>query len=400
MHLLKVVIILKLQNYKVNRKLADSLLEFYRIRKCLILGSTLSVFVFVSFFIPLREVSEPCPEWGGGPEAEVALQRCGVGVRHRHVPGLHRDKLPVCLEVVVLRKHSGPDKLLLKHRHEVQQALGRAVADVVDHVRRHGEPVLPGASLGSVAHDPDHTLHDVVDVCEVPEAVAVVEYFYLLALDQPVCEAVVGHVGPAAGSVDCEEAQSRGGNVVELAVGMRQQLVALLGGGVEAYGVVHHVVGGVRDLPICPVDAGGRGVDQVPDSGASSVVAVPARLQNVVEADDVALDVRVRVCDAVPYPRLCCKVDHDGRPELPEYAIHGIPVRDGLAEKGEPDPVLLQLFEPLMLEPDVVVVGDAVDADDAAVRAVVKQSFDEVRADKTGSTGHHHRGAGQSDVRL
>ena len=161
------------------------------------------------------------------------------------------------LEVVVLRKHPGPDKFLLKHGHEVQQALGGAVADVVDHVRRHWESVLPGASLRRVAHDPDHALHDVVDVCEVPEAVAVVEDSYFVTFDQPVGEAEVGHVRPAAGSVDGEEAQSRGGNVVELAVGVRQQFVALLGGGVEAYGVVHHVVGGVRDLPICPVDAGG-----------------------------------------------------------------------------------------------------------------------------------------------
>ena len=306
----------------------------------------------------------------------------------------------MCLEVVVLRQHPGPDKLLLKHRHEVQQALGGAVADVVDHVRRHWEAVLPGASLRSVAHDPDHALHDVVDVCEIPEAVAVVEYSDALSPDQPVCEAVVRHVGPAAGSVDGEEAQSRGGNVVELAVGVRQQLVALLGGGVEAYGVVHHVVGGVRYLPVCPVDAGGRGVDQVPDSGASSVVAVPARLQDVVESDDVALDVRVGIGDAVPDPCLGSQVDHDGRTKVPEYAIHGIPVRDGLAEEGEPVPVFPQPVKTLVLEPDVVVVGDAVDADDAAVRAVVKQSFDEVRADKAGGTGHHHRGAGQSDVRL
>lgn len=217
----------------------------------------------VCSFVPLGEISESGAEGCGGLEAEVALQRGGVGIRHRHVPGLHRDKLPVCLEVVVLRKHSGPDKLLLKHRHEVQQALGRAVADVVDHVRRHWEAVLPGASLRSVAHDPDHALHDVVDVCEIPEAVAVVEYPDALSPDQPVCEAVVRHVGPAAGSVDGEEAQSRGGNVVELAVGVRQQLVALLGGGVEAYGVVHHVVGGVRHFLVGAVDAGRGGVDQM-----------------------------------------------------------------------------------------------------------------------------------------
>ena len=400
MHLLKVVIILKLQNYKVNRKLADSLLEFYRIRKCLILGSTLSVFVFVSFFIPLCEVSEPCPEGGGWFEAEVALQRGGVGVRHRHVPGLHRDKLPVCLEVVVLRQHPGPDKLLLKHRHEVQQALGGAVADVVDHIRRYRKSVLPGASLRRVAHDPDYALHDVVYVGEVPPAVAVIEYPDALSPDQPVCEAVVRHVGPAAGSVDGEEAQSRGGNVVELAVGMRQQLVALLGGGVEADGVVHLVVGGVRHFLVGAVDAGRGGVDQMLHAGASSVVAVAAGLQDVVESDQVALYVRVRIGDAVPDPCLGSQVDHDGRTKVPEYAIHGIPVRDGLAEEGEPVPVFPQPVKTLVLEPDVVVVGDAVDADDAAVRAVVKQSFDEVRADKAGGTGHHHRGAGQSDVRL
>lgn len=210
----------------------------------------------VCSFVPLGEISESGAEGCGGPEAEVALQGGGVGVRHRHVPGLHRDKLPVCLEVVVLRQHPGPDKLLLKHGHEVQQALGGAVADVVDHIRRYRKSVLPGASLRRVAHDPDHALHDVVDVCEVPQTVAIVEYFYLLALDQPVREAEVGHVRPAAGAVDGEEPQACGRYIVELTVGVGQQLVALLGRGVEADGVVHLVIGGVRHLPVGAVDAG------------------------------------------------------------------------------------------------------------------------------------------------
>ena len=135
-------------------------------------------------------------------------------------------------------------------------------------------------------------------------------------------------------------------------------------------------------------------------TGASSVVTVAAGLQDVVESDQVALYVRVRIGDAVPDPCLGSQVDHDGRTEVPEYAVHGIPVRDGLAEEGEPVPVFPQPVKTLVLEPDVVVVGDAVDADDAAVRAVVKQPSDEVRADKAGGTGHHHRGAGQSDIRL
>ena len=354
----------------------------------------------MSFFIPLREVSEPCPEGGGWFEAEVALQRGGVGVRHRHVAGLHRDELLVGLEVVVPGQHPGPDKLLLEDGHEVQKALRGAVADVVHHVRRLGKAVLPVASLGRAAHDPHHALHDVVYVGEVPQAVAVVEYFYLLTPDQPVREAEVGHVGSAAWAVDGEEPQARGRYVVEFAVGVRQQLVALLGGGVEADGVVHLVVGGVRHLPVGAVDAGRGGVDQMLHAGASSVVAVAARLKDVVESDEVALYVRVGIGDAVPDPGLGRQVDHDGRPELTEYAVHGIPVCDGFVEENEPVPVLLESVKPLVLEPDVVVVGDAVHAYDAAVRAVVKQPFGEVRADKAGGAGHQHRGAGQSDIRL
>ena len=304
------------------------------------------------------------------------------------------------LEVVVHGQHAGPDQLLLEDGHEVQKALRGAVADVVHHVRRLGKAVPAVASLGRAAHDPRHALHDVVYVGEVPQAVAVVEYFYLLAFYQFVREAEVGHVGPAAGPVDGEEPQARGRYVVELAVGVGQQLVALLGGSVEADGVVHLVVGGVRHFLVGAVDAGRGGVDQMLHAGASSVVAVAAGLQDVVESDQVALYVRVGIGDAVPDPGLGGQVDHDGRTEVSEYAVHGIPVRDGLAEENKPVPVLLKSVQTLVLEPDIVVVGDAVHADDAVVRAAVKQPFDEVRADEAGGTGHQHSGAGQSDIRL
>ena len=279
------------------------------------------------------------------------------------------------LEVVVPGQHPGPDKLLLEDGHEVQKALRGAVADVVHHVRRLGKAVLPVASLGRAAHDPHHALHDVINVCEISQAVAVVEYFYLLTPDQPVREAEVGHVRPAAGAVHGEEPKARGRYVVELAVGVRQQLVALLGGGVEADGVVHLVVGGVRHLPVGAVDAGRGGVDQMLHAGASSVVAVTARLKDVVESDEVALYVRVGIGDAVPDPGLGRQVDHDGRPELTEYAVHGIPVCDGFVEENEPVPVLLESVKPLVLEPDVVVVGDAVNAYDADIWTVFKKAF-------------------------
>ena len=304
------------------------------------------------------------------------------------------------LEVVVPGQHPGPDKLLLEDGHEVQKALRGAVADVVHHVRRLGKAVSAVASLGRVAHDPHHALHDVVYVGEIPQAVAVVEYFYLLAFYQFVREAEVGHVGPAAGAVDGEEPKARGRYVVEFAVGVGQQLVALLGGSVETDGVVHLVVGGVRHLPVGAVDAGRRGVDQVLNACASSIVAVAARLQDVVESDQVALYVRVGIGDAVPDPGLGRQVDHDGRPELPEYAADGIPVRDGLAEENEPVTVLPKPVKTLVLEPHVIVVGDAVHADDTAIQDVIKKALHEIRADKAGGAGHQHRGAGKRNIRL
>ena len=304
------------------------------------------------------------------------------------------------LEVVVHGQHAGPDQLLLEDSHEVQKALRGAVADVVHHVRRLGKAVLPVASLGRAAHDPHHALHDVINVCEISQAVAVVEYFDLLSSDKPVREAEVGHVRTAAGAVDGEEPEARGRYVVELAVGVRQKLVALLGGGVEADGVVHLVIGGVRHFLIGAVDAGRGGVDQMLHTGASSVVAVTARLQDVVESDQVALDVRVGIGDAVPDPSLSGKVDHDGRTEVPEYAVHGIPVRDGLVEENEPVTVLPKPVQTLVLEPHVVVVGDAVYADDAAILDVIKKALHEIRADKAGGAGHQHSGAGKRNIRL
>ena len=46
---------------------------------------------------------------------------------------------------------------------------------------------------------------------------------------------------------------------------MRHQLVALLRGGIEGYGVVHLVVYGVRHLLVAAIDRGGRGIDQMLD---------------------------------------------------------------------------------------------------------------------------------------
>lgn len=117
-----------------------------------------------------------------------------------------------------------------------REVLGLAATDVINGVWLDGQAVLTSLFGWGLFHYPYNTFHNIVNVDEVPAAVAVVLYLDGLATQQFVGETKVGHIGPAGRTLDGEEAQARGGNVVEFAVSMRHQLVALLGGGIETAG--------------------------------------------------------------------------------------------------------------------------------------------------------------------
>ena len=158
------------------------------------------------------------------------------------------------LEVIVGREYARCNELLLQDGHEVEQVLGRVVADVIDLVRRHGEAVRARLLLGSVAHHAHNALDDVVDVGKVAFAVAVVENPDGLSRAQFVGEAEVGHIRAAGGAVNGKEAQAGRRDVVELRVGVGHQLVALFGRRIEGNRVVNLVVGRVRHLRIGAVN--------------------------------------------------------------------------------------------------------------------------------------------------
>lgn len=158
------------------------------------------------------------------------------------------------LEVVVLGQDAGTDKFFLKNGYEVKEIFGGVVADVIYLVRWDGQPVLAVPLLRGVLHDAHHSLHNVVNVSEVALAVAIVENLDGLAFHQFVGEAEVSHVGTTGGAIDGEEAEAGRGDVVELRVGMGHQLVTLLGGGVEAHGVVHLVVCRIGHFLVAAID--------------------------------------------------------------------------------------------------------------------------------------------------
>ena len=158
------------------------------------------------------------------------------------------------IEVVVLGQDASTDQLFLQDSYEVKEVFGGVVADVVYLVWWDGQSVFTVLLLGGVLHDAHHSLHNVVDIGEVALAVAIIENLDGLAFHQFVGKAEVSHVGTAGGAIDGKEAEAGRGDVVELRVGMGHQLVALLGGGIEAHGVVHLVVCRIRHFLVAAID--------------------------------------------------------------------------------------------------------------------------------------------------
>ena len=211
----------------------------------------------------------------------------------------------MCLKVVVLWQDTGSYKLFLQDVHKVQQILGLAATNVIDCVGRDGQAVFTRLLFGGFGQHTDNAFHNVIHVGEVAAAVAVVVYLDSFATQQLIGKSEVSHVGATGRAIDSEEAEAGTRDVIELAVAMCHQFVALLGSGIEADRIVHTVIGAERHLLVSAIDATGTAEYQM----LHGIVA--ASFEDIVETNDVALNVDVRILDAVAHTGLGRKVDHD-----------------------------------------------------------------------------------------
>ena len=92
---------------------------------------------------------------------------------------------------------------------------------------------------------------------------------------------------------------------------MCQKLVTLLCGGIEADGVVVVVLCWIWNFFIVAIDTAGTGINEVPNTLSTFVIAVSARFKDVVKPEDVALNVSIGVFDAVADSGLRCQVDYN-----------------------------------------------------------------------------------------
>ena len=159
---------------------------------------------------------------------------------------------------------------------------------------------------------------------------------------------------------------------------MRHQLVRLLRRGVQADRVVDRVLHRERQLAVGAVDRARRGIDEVLDA------TVAAGLEHVDEADQVRLDVRVRIGQRIAHARLRRQVDHALRAKLGERTFERRPVLERTAHEAEVR-VRRELGEARFLQRRVVVVVEVVVAEH--VVAAREQALAQGRSDEAGGAG-------------
>ena len=102
----------------------------------------------------------------------------------------------------------------------------------------------------------------------------------------------------------------------------------------------------------------------------AAVVRMPAGLQNVVEADEVGLNVSVRIGNGIPNPRLRRKIYHKLRLLLSKQLLHRLCVRNVPAHKFPPALILLRRSadpgQSPVLDGRIIVVVQIVDSDNPA----------------------------------
>ena len=367
-------------------------------------------------FVPFRKLSKSIPDPNLRSKSIVTFQPCAVRIGDRHIAGLHAYELPVAFEIIVLRQDTCTNEFFLQGRNVVQQVFGSAAADVVDSVGRQRETIFSGLLLRGSLHNTDDTLDDVVNVGEVTLAVAVVEDLDGLPSLQLLRGGEVEHVRAACRTVNSEEAETGGRNIVELAVAVRQELVGLFSGRVEGDRVIDLVFYCEGHFFVAAVYGGAGGVDQVLDAFVSScavtvfvvlvcaciVIGVAAGFQNIVETDQVALDVDVRMIDRVADAGLRSQIDYDGWLVYCKHFVDKGLVGNTSFNKDVPDGRVNRIdhAKAVLLELRVVVIVHVVETDHGTACEFAAQAHNQICSDEAGGAGDQDGFAVQIDGSL
>ena len=179
----------------------------------------------VVFLVPFRKFPEAFAEGGAGAVAVVFFQGFGIRIGDGNVASLHGHQFLVGFEVVVFGKNAGANEFLLQDVYELEEVFRPSAADVIYSIGRNGETVFAVFLFRRPLHDADDAFHNIINVGEIPFAVAIVENLYGLSGPQLVGKPEVSHIRPSGRAIDGEEAEACGGDVVEFGVAVSQKFV-------------------------------------------------------------------------------------------------------------------------------------------------------------------------------
>lgn len=202
-----------------------------------------------------------------------------------------------------------------------------------------------------------------------------------LAADDLIGKFEVRHVRTAPGSVDSKEAQARGGDAVEMAVGVGHELIGFLRRRVEADGMIHIVRRREGRLLLIAVHRGAGRIEEV----FHRVMA--ARFEDIEKSHDVRLDVRTGIIDAVAHACLGGEVHHDVRAEIFKEFRHRRFVGKVAADEVE-SRFFLKDGEARFFERHVVVVIQIIDAADRSSQR--EEALRQMESDKSRRAGDEY----------
>ena len=135
---------------------------------------------------------------------------------------------------------------------QLQQILRLAVSDIVNRIRRNRQTIFAISLLRRCLHYTLHTFHDIIHISKISLTVSIIKDLDLLPGTQLIGKSKIRHVRSSGRSVYGEEPETGRRNIIQLAVGMGQQFIALLCSRVEGNRVVHLVFGAVRHFLLEP----------------------------------------------------------------------------------------------------------------------------------------------------
>lgn len=127
-----------------------------------------------------------------------------------------------------------------------------------------------------------------------------------------------------------------------------------------------------------------------------------AGFQDIIETYEIALDIYVRVIDAVSDAGLCCQIDHYLKLILFKQSIDRRLIRDITADKsvphgGRPGGILDQR-EAILLQGGIVVIIHIVKRNNGTSIQLPQESDNEIRTDETGTSGNQYCFSVQADL--